>query len=164
MKRLLLLLCLLGVAAAAPAQEAADQPRQHLNVPDHFEGLPFSDAVLAGDTLYLAGRIGIDVKTRKLPDKLEDEVKLLMESVKTSLAQAGMTMDDLVSVTVYCPDLTLFDRFNAIYRTYFKDGRYPARAFIGSGPLLFGGHFEVTAIAVRPPKAAKPAKTAGKKP
>ena len=71
-----------------------------------------------------------------------------MESFKATLAAAGMTMDDLVSVTVYCPDLTLYDAFNAVYRTYFE-GDFPARAFIGSGPLLFGMRFEMQGIAVR---------------
>jgi 2-iminobutanoate/2-iminopropanoate deaminase len=60
----------------------------------------------------------------------------------------GMTMDDLVQVRIYCPDLTLYDEFNAIYRTYFTD-HYPARAFIGSGPLLRGGRFELTGVAVK---------------
>ena len=59
-----------------------------------------------------------------------------------------MTMDDLVYVTVYCPDLSLYDEFNRVYRTYFT-GEFPARAFVGSGPLLFGGHFEVQGIAVK---------------
>ena len=57
-------------------------------------------------------------------------------------------MDDLATVTVYCPDVSLFNKFNGVYRTYFKK-EFPARAFIGSGPLLFGGHFEVQAIAVK---------------
>jgi len=58
-------------------------------------------------------------------------------------------MDDLVSVQVFCPDLSLYDKFNAVYRSYFtKD--FPARAFIGSGPLLRGAHFEAQAIAVKP--------------
>jgi 2-iminobutanoate/2-iminopropanoate deaminase len=150
MKRIFLFVLL----AAALASAGDSAPRKHLNVPNHFEGLPFSDAVLAGDTLYLSGRIGLTAE-RKPPEKIEDEVRLLMASVQASLAQAGMTMDDLVSVTIYCPDLSLYDRFNAVYRTYFTDGRYPARAFIGSGPLLFGGHFELTAIAVRRPPAGK---------
>lgn len=159
--RLALFLFLLLPAAVAFAGDA--KPHQYVNVPNHIAGLPFTDAVLAGDTLYVSGRLGLIPGTRKVPDKIEDEVRLLMDSVKTAVEQAGLSMDDVVSVTVYCPDLMLYDRFNAIYKTYFKDGKYPARAFIGSGPLLFGGHFEVTAIAVRQPKATKPAKTAGKK-
>jgi enamine deaminase RidA (YjgF/YER057c/UK114 family) len=64
------------------------------------------------------------------------------------LAQGGMTMDDMVMVQVHCPDLSLYDKFNAIYRTYFSKD-FPARAFLGSGPLLFGGHFEMLGIAVK---------------
>ena len=60
----------------------------------------------------------------------------------------GMTMDDLVWVQVLCPDLSLYDEFNSIYRTYFKD-HFPARAFLDSGPLLRGAHFEVMGIAVK---------------
>jgi len=56
---------------------------------------PFSDAILSGNTLYLAGRIGIDPKTGKVPEKVEDEIKLLLDGEKEVLAQAGMTMDDL---------------------------------------------------------------------
>jgi hypothetical protein len=57
-------------------------------------------------------------------------------------------MDDLVSVLVFCPDLSLYDKFNEIYRTYFtKD--FPWRAFIDSGSLLRGDHFEAQGIAVR---------------
>ncbi len=57
---------------------------------------PFSDAILSGNTLYLAGRIGIDPKTGKVPEKIEDEIKFLLDGEKDVLAQAGMTMDDLV--------------------------------------------------------------------
>ena len=57
-------------------------------------------------------------------------------------------MDDLVSVQIFCSDLSLYDEFNAIYRTYFKKG-FPARAFIGNGPVLRGGRFEVQGTAVK---------------
>ncbi len=68
--------------------------------------------------------------------------------MKSVLAQAGMTMDDLVSVQVFCADVALLETFNGMYRTYFaKDS--PARAFIGSGQLLFGTRVEVQAVAVR---------------
>ncbi len=109
--------------------------------------LPFSDGVLVGDTLYLSGKIGLDPATGKVPATVEEEVRLVMEDVKATLARAGMTMDDLVYVQVFCSDLSLYARFNAIYRTYFSG--FPARAFIGSGALLFDSHFEVQGIAVR---------------
>ncbi|HTK96164.1 MAG TPA: RidA family protein [Terriglobales bacterium] len=155
MRRLVLFLLLLA-ATAACAGDA--KPHQYLNVPQHIDGVPYSDAVLAGDTLYLAGRLGIDTKTRKVPADLDEEARVLLDSVKAALAPAGMTTDDLVMVTIYCPDLSLFERFNAVYKTYFPNGHYPARAFVGSGPLLFGAHFEIVAVAVR----QHPAKPAGK--
>ncbi len=122
--------------------------RRVINLPERPVQAPFSDAILAGDTLYLSGRIGLDPKTGKPPAEIEEEVRLLLDGVKSTLGAAGMTMDDLVYVQVFCSDLTLYDKFNGIYRGYFaKD--YPARAFIGSGQLLRGGHFELQAIAVR---------------
>ena len=110
--------------------------------------LPFSDAVLVGDTLYLSGNGGIDVETMTVPEDPREETKLLMENFIAVLAIADMTLDDLVSVTVYCPDLELYGAFNEVYRSYF-DEDFPARAFVGSGELLFGMRFEMQAIAVR---------------
>jgi 2-iminobutanoate/2-iminopropanoate deaminase len=110
---------------------------------------PFSDAILSGNTLYLAGRIGLDPKTGKPPEKIEDEIKILLDGEKDVLAQAGMTMDDLVYVQISCTDLTLFDKFNPIYKSYFTTTDFPAREFVGAGSLLRGGHFELQAIAVK---------------
>lgn len=110
---------------------------------------PFSDGILSGNTLYLAGRIGVDPKTGKVPEKVEDEIKFLLDGEKEVLAQAGMTMDDLVYVQIACSDLSLFQKFNPIYASYFTTKDYPAREFIGAGSLLIGGHFELQAIAVK---------------
>ena len=110
--------------------------------------LPFSDAVLVGDTLYLSGNGGLDLATMQAPDDPKDEARLLMENFSATLALADMTLDDLVSVTIYCPDLSLYADFNDVYREYFE-GEFPARAFIGSAPLLFGMRFEMQGIAVR---------------
>ena len=140
--------CVILIMAAAVSFSQKPIERKIVSLPNGNPELPFSDAILVGDTLYLAGKIGIDSKTGKPPEKVEDEIKLVMDRMKANLEVAGMTMDDLVSVQVFCPDLTLYDTFNKIYRTYFtKD--FPARAFIGSGPLLRGGRFEVQGIAVK---------------
>jgi 2-iminobutanoate/2-iminopropanoate deaminase len=129
---------------------AAAQDRKYINLPrpDGVKTAPFSDAVLAGDTLYLAGQIGIDPKTGKPGATPEEEAKLAMESVKRILEAAGMSMDDLVSVQVFCSDVGDFNAFNGVYRTYFHEN-FPARAFIGSGKLLFSARFEVQGIAVK---------------
>ena len=138
-----------GLAAGSGTFLAKAAPvRKHINLPGRAVAAPFSDAVLVGDTLYLAGRIGLDPATRKPPATAEQEARLVLDQFKTVLAEAGMTMDDLVSVQVFCSDVSLFDTWNKIYPTYFgKD--LPARAFIGSGTLLFGARFEMQAVAVR---------------
>ncbi|MBK5255136.1 MAG: RidA family protein [Vicinamibacteria bacterium] len=108
---------------------------------------PFSGAVKVGDTLYISGQIGLG-PDRKPPVGVTDEARLVMEAVKKQLADGGMTPDDLVSVQVYCSDVSHYEAFNAVYRTYFT-GEFPARAFLGSGTLLFGARFEVMGIAVK---------------
>ena len=72
----------------------------------------------------------------------------MLDDVKATLAAAGMSMDDLVTVQVFCSDVAHYDAFNRVYRTYFTK-EFPARAFLGAGTLLFGARFEVQAIAVR---------------
>ncbi|MDX1583824.1 MAG: RidA family protein [Thermoanaerobaculia bacterium] len=108
--------------------------------------LPFSGAVRIGDTLYLSGHIGID-ENRQVPNSAEAEAVAVLDSFRSTLTSAGMEMDDLVYVQVFCSDPSLYDVFNRTYRSYFTR-EFPARAFIGSGPLLFGARFEVQGIAV----------------
>jgi len=145
---LLIAICSLILASLTAAQESTTE-RHSFKLPQMATlNLPFSDAVLVGDTLYLSGNGGIDLATMTAPEDPREEAKLLMENFTATLALAGMTLDDLVSVTIYCPDLSLYGDFNEIYSSYFT-GDFPARAFIGSGPLLFGMRFEMQAIAVR---------------
>ena len=110
--------------------------------------LPFSDGVLVGNTLYLSGRIGIDPATGVCPSDLGQELNLLFKGFQAVLQKAGMSMDDLVWVQVYSPDISLWEQFNAEYVKHFSKD-LPARAFIGSGPLLKGGRFEMMGIVVR---------------
>ena len=153
-RRFGVLLVVLLVAGIISVNGAFSQPtpqstRKVFNAPSKTVDAPFSDGILAGNTLYLAGRIGLDPKTGKPPAEIDDEIKLMLDSLKGTLTQAGMTMDDLVYVQIACTDLSLFDKFNPIYKSYFSTKDYPAREFIGAGSLLRGGHFELQAIAVR---------------
>lgn len=120
--------------------------RQYFNLPGKRPGLPYSDAVLSGNTLYVAGRIGFKPGTREVPSDPQEEARLMLDQVRSVLAQAGMEMNDLVYVQIFCSDVLLFDKFNEVYRQYFT-GDLPARAFIGSGPLLFGARFEIIGMA-----------------
>jgi len=145
---LILSLLLIALVSLGLAQDSRTN-RQVFKLPAMAAlDLPFSDAVMVGETLYLSGNGGIDLATMTAPEDPQEEARLLMENFKETLALADMTLDDLVSVTVYCPDLSLYGDFNEVYRTYF-DGDFPARAFIGSGPLLFGMRFEMQGIAVK---------------
>jgi enamine deaminase RidA (YjgF/YER057c/UK114 family) len=139
-----------GMYTVHSAFSQAPQPaRRAINLSDDNPQLPFSGAILAGNTLYLSGRIGVDPKTGKAPSEIDVEIKLLLDRVKATLAQTGMNMDDLVYVQIACTDLSLYDKFNVTYRSYFTTKDLPAREFIGAGSLLRGGHFELQAIAVR---------------
>jgi len=111
------------------------------------QGAPFSGAVKVGNTVYLSGMIGRD-SDGQIPDTAEEEARLVLDQVKAALQELGMTMNDLVSVQVFCSDVAHYDAFNSVYRTYFEDV-FPARAFVGSGALLFDARFEVQSIAVR---------------
>lgn len=116
--------------------------------PSGFGPLPFSMGVLAGDTFYMSGHIGIDPQTKKAPEDPQEEARLMLDAFRETLGRANLTMNDLVYVQIFCSDVSLFDQFNAIYRAYFSD-EFPARAFIGSGPLLFSARFEIQGIAVK---------------
>ncbi len=124
------------------------QSRRYINLPNRPVGLPFSDAVLVGDTLYISGRIGLDPATGEAPESVDAELKLLFEGFQSVLGEAGMTMDDLVWVQVYSPDVSLWQQFNAAYVKLFSR-EFPARAFLGSGTLLLKGRFEMLGIAVK---------------
>jgi len=161
MQRTTLTVRLAGVffaVAFAAAGHAADTTRTYVAPPAPKPGsapaAPFSNGVVVGDTFYVAGHIGMDPATGQAAADVDAEARLVMDAVKNTLEQAGLTADDLVSVTVYCTDLDLYDRFNAVYRGYFH-GHYPARAFIGINKLVRGAHFEVAGIAVKPGSTGK---------
>jgi len=120
-RRVLFLAAILACAGffavhGAFSQTGAQANRRIINLPDRSPQSAFSNAILVGDTLYISGNIGIDPKTGKAPEKIEDEIKILLDFYKTLLTQAGFTMDDLVYVQISCTDLSYYDKFNAMYR------------------------------------------------
>jgi 2-iminobutanoate/2-iminopropanoate deaminase len=152
-RRVVIGVVVLACAAFATVRGAFSQgavlpKRQAINLPTRSPQAAFSNAILVGDTLYIAGNIGLDPKTGKAPAKIEDEISNLLDSYKALLAQAGFTMDDLVYVQIACTDLSYYDKFNTMYKSAFTK-QLPAREFIGVASLLAGGHFEMQAIAVR---------------
>lgn len=112
--------------------------------------LPFSDAVLIGNTLHVAGHLGLDPATNQAPTDPAVEADLLLDAFEKTLRRADMGFDDLVMVQVFCSDVGLYATFNRAYAARFRAPRpFPARAFIGSGKLLRGCRFEMLGQAVR---------------
>ena len=114
----------------------ASETRTHFPPPGGYGKLPFSMGVLVGGTFYLAGHLGLDLTTRKVPADVEQEARLMMDGFRATLEKADLTMQDLVYVQIFCSDVSLFDRFNAVYRTYFTEP-LPARAFHWLGAAAF---------------------------
>ena len=141
-------LSLLSALALLPSALPAQQSPAAAPAPA-VRSLPFSPGLQLGDTLYVSGHLGItSASTGAAPVDPEQEATLVLGSVEKTLKDAGMSMDDLVYVEIYCTDLNLYATFNKVYAAKFHTP-YPARDFIGVKELLFGNHFEVMGIAVR---------------
>lgn len=109
--------------------------------PEQAAQPPFSGAVVVGDTAYLSGVLGSG-------ETADAAATSGLNAFKNALTASGMTMDDIVQIQVFCPDITMYADFNKVYRTFFTK-EFPARAFLGSGPLLNNAKFEIIGIAVK---------------
>ena len=150
---LLFALALLPGCAADPAPPEATAPdvpeRSYINSRSAQDPdvPPFSGGVMVGNTFYVAGTIGL-LPDQTVPESAQEEARIVLTNVQNTLEAAGLTMDDLVSVQVYSSDVADYDAFNEVYRTFFTQ-EYPARAYLGSGTLLFEARFEVLGFAVK---------------
>jgi 2-iminobutanoate/2-iminopropanoate deaminase len=137
----------LAVAQATPAAEPP-KPAQFLNSGKVFpKDLPFSEAVLTGNTLYLSGQLGVEPGTLKLVSGgFQAEARQTMQNIKTSLEAHGYSMKQLVKCTVMLADMADWPAFNEIYKTFFE-GKYPARSAFGTTGLALGARVEVECIA-----------------
>lgn len=142
MKRSIAILIAAGLCAAASVAAAE---KQVIAEKGTAKGLPFSPALKVGDTLYVSGTAGFD-KTGKLPANFEAEVRQALTSIGALLKQGGMGFEDAVSVQVYLSDMSLFDRMNAVYKTFFPEPR-PTRTTVGVAKLVGGAHVEITVTA-----------------
>ena len=112
--------------------------------------LPFSEIVVAGDLLFLSGQIGNLPGTLELaPGGVEGQTRQVMENIKTSLEANGYSMKNLVKCTVMLDDISQWSKFNDVYKTYFEEGKFPARAAFGADGLAIGAAVEVDCLGVR---------------
>lgn len=108
---------------------------------------PYSPGILVDGTLYIAGQVGQNLKTKEVPADFEAEIKTCLDRVGLVLKAAGMSFQDAVTVQVYLTDMDLFARMNAVYTTYFKEPR-PARTAVAVVKLpVANAHIEITVTA-----------------
>jgi reactive intermediate/imine deaminase len=105
----------------------------------------YSQAVRAGDTVYLSGQIPLDPKTMQVVEGFENQVKRVFDNLRAVCRAAGGDFDRVVRVTVYLTDLANFAKVNEVMATYFKEP-YPARAAIGVASLPRGSAVEIDAV------------------
>lgn len=112
------------------------------------KGLPFSDGVLAGNTLYIAGQEGSDESGKLVSGGIGPETKAALENIEKVLKAAGFELKDVVSVTVYLADIHDFAEMNKTYKSILPDPK-PARATIQAAGLVNDARIEIAAIAVK---------------
>ncbi len=152
MRQLYLALLILATFAIGSASNAQDAGHKIISTPNAPEAIgPYSQAIRAGKTVYLAGQIAIDPKTKQLraDASIEEQTQLVLENLKAVLAADGLTMDHVVSTTVFLKDLNEFAKMNGVYATYFKKAP-PARATVEVARLPRDVKVEIAAIAVHP--------------
>ncbi|MFP4088713.1 MAG: RidA family protein [Cyclobacteriaceae bacterium] len=110
---------------------------------------PYSQAIMVGNTLYLAGQIAINPENGEMVTAtIEEETRQVMSNLQAVLEEAGMSMEDVVKTTIYMTDLNNFGKANEIYGSYFNDSP-PARVTVGVAALPRGANLEITMEAVK---------------
>jgi 2-iminobutanoate/2-iminopropanoate deaminase len=108
---------------------------------------PYSQAIRAGDTVYLSGQIGLDPTTGNLREGIEAQARQVFANLKAVAAAAGGTLDDMVKVTLLLADLADFAQVNEIMASFFTQP-YPARATYQVAGLPKGARVEVEGVLV----------------
>lgn len=109
---------------------------------------PYSQAVKAGDFIFLSGQVAIDPATNELiKGSVADETKQVMQNIKAILIEAGITFQHVVKTSIFLSDMSLFSAVNEVYATYF-DGDYPARETVAVKTLPKNVNVEISMTAV----------------
>ena len=144
-KMWLLLLVMLALITASAASYAQEHKAINLS---SAKGLPFSDGIIAGNTLYIAGQEGSDESGKLASGGVGAETKAALDNIEKVLKAAGFELKDVVSVTVYLADIHDFAEMNKVYKTVLPDPK-PARATIQAAGLVNDARVEIAAIAVK---------------
>jgi 2-iminobutanoate/2-iminopropanoate deaminase len=147
MKLVVLAIAHLTAAMLMAAGRPLSSAKRAINPPGTAEGLPFSNGILVGNTLYVAGQEGLD-NGKLRPGGIGPETQAALENIKKIVESAGLQMRDVVSVNVYLADIAEFGEMNKAYKTFFPEPR-PARATVQVAALVGNARIEITAIAVK---------------
>ena len=142
----------LAIAVSVSGASAQDMGRKVIATPTAPNAIgPYSQGIRAGKTLYVSGELAIDPKTNQFIASTSsvDQIRQVLDNIKAILAASGMTMDQIVSTTVYVTDLTDSDGMNKVYASYFTVPP-PARAVVQVAHLARDAKIEISAIAVAP--------------
>jgi len=107
----------------------------------------YSQAVRAGNTIYLSGQIGLDPGSMTLVEGIDNQIHQVFRNLRAVAAAAGAALDDAVKVNVFLTDMGDFARVNQAMAQYFAQP-YPARAAVGVASLPRGALVEIEAILV----------------
>jgi len=113
----------------------------------------YSQAVRAGNTVYLSGQIPLDPATMQLVEGFDDQVRRVFDNLKAVCEAAGGSLNDLIKVNVYLLDLAHFAKVNEIMASYISQP-YPARAAVGVASLPRGAQVEIEGVMVLPDEPA----------
>jgi 2-iminobutanoate/2-iminopropanoate deaminase len=140
------------IAAVLCSTTAFAQDRKVIATPNAPNAIgPYSQGIRVGKTLYVSGEIAIDPKTNQVMSNatIEEQTRRALDNIAAILAADGLTMDHVVSTTVFLKDVNEFDKMNAVYAAYFKLAP-PGRATVEVARLARDVKIEISAIAVAP--------------
>ena len=149
LKTMRLFTLVLGLALTTTSAWQLSQAQEHkaINL-SSAKGLPFSDGIIAGNTLYVAGQEGSDDTGKLAAGGIGPETKRALDNIEKVLKAAGFELKDVVSVTVYLADIHDFAEMNKVYKAVVPDPK-PARATIQAAALVNDARVEIAAIAVK---------------
>lgn len=128
---------------------AADAAPRTFDRDPSLGDLPFSSAVIVGDTIYLSGEIGrAPGSTTVVDGGASAETRQIFENYKATLARVGASLNDIVKCTVFLDDMADYAEMNAAYREFFP-GDKPARSTVGVDGLALGASLEIECLAVK---------------
>ena len=110
---------------------------------------PYSQAVKAGNLLFVSGQLPIDPATGAFPEGIKAQTNQSLSNVKAILEAAGLTMDSVVKTTVFLSDMNNFAAMNEVYATFFSEGNYPARSAVEVARLPKDALVEIEVIATK---------------